>query len=765
MIEGTVDPRFIRELDAVAAGLRRAREEGERVGQGPTGSGFEQLRAQVGETHRGVVSFARGMAEATTTITGAAAATAALIVVSGRLAAQGEMNARANAGVAGGYDAVARATMGTVTALSAYRSQQTLVNSGLRITGDELASVTRHAREHRDVTKSVEEAVQEFTEALRNGEAEGLRKYGIAVEAGATRAQTFESALRQMREAAQGADPALRTMSESMSVMENGATEAATGFAALAAQGLGLNNVITNLSSDIARLGNELTELAARRMNAERTASEERERVRLLEDVRQNRSAIAQVLREQGMSADLLPGAEQSLNRLNRQQLTDVAATLASIRAEADPMRATAADSVLEGGRRARNTVTGTLSSGRVESIATGLGATDADRALDAIRAARGPGAEQRRAEARQLLETRLRNLLGQVGEALATDTRRDTAAAPVTAAAPANDNAGSHAAPHRATLAELMGRAFERSGPRAELPGLAGEQTAAQLAASGERQREAVRLAFEARERKGREAAAREVSALRGRAAESRAEGRRGSEATLADLRDPAVQGEAERDHAMSSQIERERAHLDERLRVQESFSEQWERLHRRQASATTASVDVANSAIESFGKAFGKHVNLILSGQESVGEGVLNMVSEVVMAIGQEAIVKAAMEFAEGVAAAAGVLTAPLAPGHFAAAAAFGAVGVAALGAGALIGAARGSGGGASAAAAAPALPPPTQQEAAASEGGRSITIVYGGGILGSPRELARHVRDVLEEGEQAGVRLPARVVERAA
>lgn len=799
VIEGSVDPAFQRQVAALANELKRTHEEGARIGQGPTGSSFEHLRTQVGDTHRGVVSFARGMAEATTSIAGGAAAAIAAGVAFGRLAAQGEMNARASAGVVGGYDAVARATMGTVTALGAYRAQQTLVNSGLRVSGDELAAVTRHAREHRDATKSVEEAVQEFTEALRNGESEGLRKYGIAVEAGATRAQTFEAALRQMREAAQGADPALRTMGESMTVMETGATEAATGFAALAAQGLGLNNVISNLSTDIARLGNDLTELAARRMNAERAGSEERERERLLEDVRQSRTAIAQTLREQGMSPDLLPGADQSLNRLNRQQLTEVAGTLASIRAEADPLRSTGADDVLAGGRRARNTVTGTVGSGPVESIATGLGANDAERALAAMRAARTGDAAARRAEARQLLETRLRNLLGQVGEAMATDDRRDRAAAPAAPAAPetpaapaaANDNA--RAATRPPTIEELMGRAFERSGPRAELPPLPGEQTAAQLQASGEREREAVRVAFEARERKGREAAAREaatgnVAAMRRSAAESRATGRLGSEATLADLRDPAVQGEAERDHAMTSQIERERAHLDERLRVQEDFSEQWERLHRRQASATTAATDAASGAIDNFGKAFGKHVNAVLDGEEQVGEAAMNMVQEVITAIGQEAIVKAAMEFAEGVAAAAGVFTAPLAPGHFAAAAAYGAVGVAALGAGAIIGAARGqsfsgarpvledeeidpetgkrrkrsggSGGGSS-----PALPPPTQQDAAASEGGRSITIVYGAGILGSPRDLARHIRDTLDEGEQAGVRLSSRVVERAA
>ena len=312
------------------------------------------------------------------------------------------------------------------------------------------------------------------------------------------------------------------------------------------------------------------------------------------------------------------------------------------------------------------------------------------------------------------------------------------------------------------------MGRAFERSGAAAELPTIVGEQTPEQLRASGARIRDDIRQRREAEQRKGREAAERAgaFDALRARSREGRRDARTSSEAALADLRDPAVQAEAAQQRALESQVERERAQTEERLRVQESFTEQWERLHRRQASATTAMVDVANGAITTFGQALGKHINLVMSGQESIGEGALNMMGEVVTAIGQEAIVKSAMELAEGIAAAAGVLTAPLAPGHFAASAAFAAVGVAALGAGALVSAARGGGGGGAAGApVTPALPPPTQQDAAAAEGGRNITIVYGSGILGSPRELARHIRDTMEEGAQGGIVLPARVVERAA
>ena len=304
------------------------------------------------------------------------------------------------------------------------------------------------------------------------------------------------------------------------------------------------------------------------------------------------------------------------------------------------------------------------------------------------------------------------------------------------------------------------MGRAFERSGPAAGQPApFAGEMDPEQLAAVTEKEIATRQAIADATNRVS------PLDALRARSREGRRDARTSSEAALADLRDPAAQAEAAQQRALESQVERERAQTEERLRVQESFTEQWERLHRRQASATTAMVDVANGAITTFGQALGKHINLVMSGQESIGEGALNMMGEVVSAIGQEAIVKSAMELAEGIAAAAGVLTAPLAPGHFAASAAFAAVGVAALGAGALVSAARGGGGGAAGAPVTPALPPPTQQDAAAAEGGRNITIVYGSGILGSPRELARHIRDTMEEGAQGGIVLPARVVERAA
>lgn len=417
-----------KKLDEAATSVDRLWERVKGLNQsrdvGQLGSSFGQLRAQIGESTPRAVGFARGMGEVVgimgATTAGAVAAAGAF----GHLAAAGDTNARALDGLRGGFSAVRRETAGTVSALSAYRAQQTLVNSGLRISGEELATVARHAREHRDVTKSAEDAVQELTEALRNGEAEGLRKYGIAVEQGATRAQTFERALEQMRRSAEGARPAVRDLGESMTALTTGASDAVSGFAALAASGLGLDGVVRNLSTDIRRLGDDLTELNARRASAARSQADEAERARLLEDVRRNRTAIAQTLRQQGMSLDLLPGTDLSLNRLNTQQLTEAAGTLASIRAESEGLRSTTAADIRIG-------PSGLMRPRSIENISTGLGANDAERALTSLQGARGSAGAAARDAARQMLETRLGAFLGSIREALnPAETPRDSAAA-----------------------------------------------------------------------------------------------------------------------------------------------------------------------------------------------------------------------------------------------------------------------------------------------------------------------------------------------
>lgn len=828
LIEGAVDPKLIRDLKDVADGLKRTSEEADKL-RTMRSDGIEQMESRLDRLGRAAHAF-NEVAEFAQRAGGAVLNATRAVIQS---AAAHETQQRALHGLRGGYDEIARATNGTINATAAYRAQQTLLNSGLRVSGSELATIARHAREHRDVTKSAEEAVQELTEALRGGEAEGLRKYGIAVQEGATRAQTFEAALRRMRREAAGVGPAARTMAEDVHRFEESLTQGGNALGALVEHATGARSAMNELGESIRGVANDISELIERENQLPQQRAQQQARAQATDTYLTAQRGLRNALQGAGFSEAEARGMipQTALGSLTPDQLQTQARRLAEVRATLGALSSPQSNGITAGADPTAGTnLAGVAQMGGAQVGV--LGTVDTRAALAGLRAARGGRPNAAREQIRTLLAGLGREMSNDAAANLAAATRppqgRRDAAASAQSGPTALDAELAQVEADLATMETLTANDRDaRFGTRDEAMsrlsilqerqidliqqiargGRAGENDNAHAARAAQAQQRVAELrgtraqtaAAEARlladkeesstranEEYRREQAMRRTMAEQdaySRTPEGRAEARRnsirglrqdafggrersmvGAEAALADLRDPAAQAEMAQQRALESQVERERAQTEERLRVQESFTEQWERLHRRQASATTAMVDVANGAITTFGQTLGKHINLVMSGQESIGEGALNMMGEVVTAIGQEAIVKSAMELAEGIAAAAGVLTAPLAPGHFAASAAFAAVGVAALGAGALVSAARGGGGGASTPAT-PALPPPTQQDAAAAEGGRNITIVYGSGILGSPRELARHVRDVLEEGEQAGVRLPARVVERAA
>lgn len=722
LIEGAVDPGFQRQVASLADGIRRVGEESEALA-GAAASGTRQLGEEtakaaestdrLGVSLRGVGEAARHLNE----IRSAAVAfgEAALGAVRGVAELAGEQQ-RLNANSARlglNFAQSAQGAGGFVTELQTMQLATALANRHLRVTQGELDVLARVGMARaRDSGQEVSQVFEGMGDALVEG-GEELGKFGQELLTVADDSHTASDRLGALVQTGRSVAPTMRTAADEVAAFEQSLRSAG-------------RYISTGFIEETARLSQLTGQTRGIRTDAEEARRE-------LEAMGR---AAAFVLRGVADLAGIVVGAVA----------VSVRGLTGMMQGVAEAVRTRSFDGLRTGTAGAADDIRQTLAF--INARVASLGALSAD------------------SQQRTSMDVAAGAAPASVSDLVVSS--QEEGRDPITGRAlrAANDNAGGRARAPRATLEDLMGRAFERSGAAAELPTLPGEMTPEQLRASGARIRDDIRLRREAEQRKGREAAERSgaFDALRARARTGRGDARTASEAALADLRDPAAQAEMAQQRALESQVERERAQTEERLRVQESFTEQWERLHRRQASATTAMVDVANGAITTFGQALGKHINLVMSGQESIGEGALNMMGEVVTAIGQEAIVKSAMELAEGIAAAAGVLTAPLAPGHFAASAAFAAVGVAALGAGALVSAARGGGGGASTPAT-PALPPPTQQDAAAAEGGRNITIVYGSGILGSPRELARHVRDVLEEGEQAGVRLPARVVERAA
>lgn len=165
------------------------------------------------------------------------------------------------------------------------------------------------------------------------------------------------------------------------------------------------------------------------------------------------------------------------------------------------------------------------------------------------------------------------------------------------------------------------------------------------------------------------------------------------------------------------------------------------------------TAEGELANATVMGFravGSALSKHAQAFADGKEDVADAAQGMLKDVLSSIGSEAMIKGAMMMAEGAAALAGIYTAPLAPGNFAAGAAFFGVGAAAAAAGGLIPAAASSGGagGGGGAASAPAAGGMGPSGSSGPSGGPTITTInnyaptFGGGREGTNSEVGQRI-----------------------
>lgn len=166
------------------------------------------------------------------------------------------------------------------------------------------------------------------------------------------------------------------------------------------------------------------------------------------------------------------------------------------------------------------------------------------------------------------------------------------------------------------------MGRAFERTGPRAELPGVVGDQTPEQLRASGERIREGIRAQREANQRKGREAYERSDEGLR---------------------------AGVERERTAA----REQRSLEERRDQYRTFTDEMEQLSARRINVAREEAEFVNNSFQSMGRAFATHLTAFVEGREELGTALQGMLSDTLKMISQEAAAKAGLELAGGFAA----------------------------------------------------------------------------------------------------------------
>lgn len=859
-----------------AEAVRRANEAAARDARATRPGLYDRAAAA------GVTPF--GLAGAAGAVLGGGAAAAAGIVAAGNAtmeaAGRAERHQRALRALGDTYRMVQAATSDTLSAEDAYRAQLDLTRSGLRLSGEEFATVARYAREHKGALETNEEALQQLTEALRNGEAEGLRKFGLATQQGLTRAQTFERALRQMTRATADATPAQRTLAEEQQRASAAFDEGVDALGRLAAHALGLPSTFASVADAIRDATGAINDLidAEERAPAQRAAQERRARAQ--QSYGQSVRAVGSQLDALGLPRSLLPAADAA-NRLTPEQVEAADARLRALASRLGNRDLTAGGDFGAGARFVPTAARTTGEQATFGALARGVTMADLNAegaAFEAnLRARRGErrgGAFTRAAGARAEAETALRGLSAELaGQVAANETRPTTGAprdsAPNAAAvdplatlqarvalvrqagqlqreALAADAAARQQALEtqrfsarteeevfqiaRRTAAERAGSLLaEESLARSQaeqLPELA--EAADQIAETARTEQKRLQAQQVARDLRGEEArlnrevlaqqqerrrieaeiaratrdrveaekdaryrsqdeaanryGQRDIAALAGAEGQADALNRARGQRSLGRLQAGvsrreesdylrSEEGQAERiaDMAADARLARERSRVEERYELQRSFTERWEELHGRQANAAAMAADAGTQAFNAFGQALGKHVNAIVAGQEGIGEALQATVSDTLTAIGTEAIVKGALQMAEGAAALAGIVTAPKAPGHFIAGAAFMGVGVLAASLGGAIapsaGAAAPSGGGASPM---PASAPVGALAASNDNAKREptqITINLGGGmVLGTPRELgealARAINDPL-----AGVQINSSRVQRAA
>lgn len=423
--------------------------------------------------------FAQGMAGATAAVMGTAAAALAVGAGFVHAAEQGEQNQRAMDALGGAYALVRDATNDTVDAQSAFAARLTLTNSGLRISGQELATVARYARDHRQATETADQALQRLTQSLREGEQGGLRQFGISVSQNATRAMTFESALRQMARANAEGSPVARTFSEDVTRMGSAVVDAGGALASFIGRATGLQGILSSIADRFRQIANDARELTQTTEDQEQQRRSQGQRTTAMQAFGAAQGELGRALDAAGLSRDLMRGLNPG--GLTPAQQTALAQRLSAIARQTQGAQAVPVSSDLLVQRTRVGLGAGPRAGGAfsIQGGAVPLSPGDlaADADLDAMAAAvtagrRGGGIQ---GQNRALLETALRSILAERNQQAAQNAEAAARAAAPPAQGP-RDSAPTGAAasnPMDVLLARIaLGRINEqmRTGPFSDL-------------------------------------------------------------------------------------------------------------------------------------------------------------------------------------------------------------------------------------------------------------------------------------------------------
>lgn len=659
----------------------------------------------------------------------ALASIGAVAVALGRAAGESDNQARAASLLGGAYERVRAATADTITAQQALALQQGLVQSGLNVTGEQLAALAARARTFALATGGdTSEALGQMLDAMRGLESEGLRRFGVTLNSTGDRQRDFNSAVEQATTAQSNAEAqsrkwgtaltgvaaaqqtlaqtmqgSQRTMTEEVDRTTRAFSQMTSGIASAVARALNLSEVFSFMASDViptlfdsagsdARNQRNIDGSIMLRRSAER--SEERGTARnALNALRANRQIsteqfdqyssalntrgatredyirIEEYARRAGRES--APVAQSMLNEVMR-PLLDASQRQFEQEHRANQLRQDISDMEAAGNRKARRAATAGGSSG-----SGGNELRDAMRAYQEAIADSPDGATQ-------------------IFPADMPQNPRETATA------------------YYQRLAEIQ-RGFNSAGRVNDLdPVYSAGQSPEDQFTMGEKHRALLDAADEQREQ---------------RLARQQRIGRRDRETRTQALR---------QDRSVGGGILRGLGVTGDALETE--------------AKLTQGYADTIIGAYSKIGDAITRHVELVASGQETIGQAMLNGVHEVTKTLAMEALPKSLMELAAGFAALANPITAPTAPLHFTAAAVYGSVAAGAgivagvtgaLGAGQSAGAASGARATGSARAASGASPRPTQEAAA------PVTIYLSSIVPPGPRELQGLVNATAQAG----------------
>jgi hypothetical protein len=525
-------------------------------------------------------------------------------------AARSEAHARALEQLGGAYGAVQHATNGAVSAEQAAAVQQRLLQSGLRLSAQELAAVTSRAREFARATGGdVNQALDQLTDQLIQP-GEELARFGVRLQTGMAQGDAMREALRQLGEQAQRTGTSQLSLAESLEATTRAQREASDALAATIAQRIELRDFFTQLTSwlDGARDATDGWKFAT--------------------------DAVVGTLREAIGLRSQIGGAQ---NQSAAGQFTTDAGALAAA-------------------ARGRGLNLGGFQFGE---IATRGNSAQQNAVLAALRQANAGGMTQA-----QLVE-QLNRVLGNVRGAAAASDSQAAAAAAATAAARAAEIArrnragqSAGAAPEVHAVPAWVRAPSDPAGAQSFLGALAGRDIAAQQEARGGTL--AQRLGGVDLQRQSAEAGLGLESAGRGRGDETRQRAERVR--ILRDQRE-ALSGllvESQREEDIARRMGRPIAEVNDlvrqRIGIQTALAQNTRDLVASQQEAGAAFDEVGEkmlSVLSGTADAFGEAVVAALEGSKSFAASMDEMVRSTLRALAKLAVVEALKEGAMAIAA----------------------------------------------------------------------------------------------------------------